>query len=191
MRIRGTLRAALPVLLLTPVVAAAYSDGPPPAHTGGFGEPTCAACHLPPDPPAEGRLEIEGVPSAYRPGGRYRLAVVLEDPALERGGFELSARTPGGEQAGTLRAVDERVEVVSGEPGAVEYARQSAAGVRPGDPRRSPPRIEWRLLWIAPDGEPAPEVRFHAAANAANYDDSELGDTPYAARAVVEPAPVP
>lgn len=35
-----------------PVVVAAYGDGPEPGNTGGFGEPTCASCHV--DAPTNG-----------------------------------------------------------------------------------------------------------------------------------------
>lgn len=185
---------ALPAALV-PAMLFGYSDGPPPAHTGGFGEATCAACHFPPEEPAEGALRIEGVPETPRPGERYRLTVTLEDPGLERGGFELSARTAAGEQAGRLEAVDERVEVVTGGDGDVQYARHTLEGARPAgaEGEESTGRAAWRLLWIAPDlGEGAAskgavgrraEVLFHAAGNAGDYDASEFGDVPYTAEA--------
>ncbi|MGD2114050.1 MAG: hypothetical protein PVG07_03295 [Acidobacteriota bacterium] len=186
---------SLAALVVTaPRRGAAYSDGPPPGHTGGFGEPTCAACHLGTGEPAGGRLRIEGLPAGYRPGGRYRLKVILEDPGLERAGFQLSVRTVTGAQAGSLEATGERTEVVTGEDGTIAYARQTSSGVEPVASHRA----EWSLIWTAPEVPaasggpgPPPEIRFHAAANAANYDDSELGDTPYALEATLgatEPA---
>src|SRR5690606_8758969 len=46
-----------------------YPDRPPPAHTGGFGEPTCQQCHF--DAPLNdpgGALYVEGLPERYTPG---------------------------------------------------------------------------------------------------------------------------
>ena len=46
----------------------------------------------------------------------------------------------------------------------------------------------WRLCWRAPVGAAASAVVFHAAANAADYDDSELGDRVFVASATSRPA---
>lgn len=186
----------------------AYADGPPPAHTGGFGEPTCRECHLDsPERPAGVRLEVEGLPARYRPGRSYALKVVLEAPELRRGGFQLSARFLAGEgagrPAGSLTAAGGRVEVVTapgegrsdspggagadGRPEPVAYARQTLdgslapAGVAPG-------RLLWKLEWTAPSPGPgggAPPVAVDVAANASNYDDSEFGDRIVVRRLVV------
>ena len=65
-----------PALLIGAPVGAVYLDGPPPGHTGGFGEPTCAVCHFDvPEPDPAGGLVIEGVPEAFTPGERYLLTV--------------------------------------------------------------------------------------------------------------------
>ena len=116
-----------------------YSDGPPPAHTGGFGEPTCHVCHTgaaPETTGAAGALTLT-LPQAYMPGSRYRITVSLRDAALGRGGFQLAARFAtgprAGEQAGTLSALDARVTVVAG-PRDVLYAQHTAAGTVPASP---------------------------------------------------------
>jgi hypothetical protein len=167
-----------------------YVDGPPPAHTGGFGEPTCAACHQGAvvDPPG-GALELV-VPATFAPGGEHLVEVRLARPGMRRAGFQLSARFAAGElagrQAGELLPVEtppaSQVGVVAAH--AVSYAGHTA---------ESAERIEageawWRLRWRAPAGATAAPVVFHAAANAADYDDSELGDRVYVASALSRPA---
>ena len=49
-------------------------DGPPIAHTGGFGEPTCRVCHQgQPLNAAGGTLRVEGLPGRYEAGRTYEL----------------------------------------------------------------------------------------------------------------------
>jgi hypothetical protein len=170
-----------------PAARQRWSDGPVPGYTGGFGEPTCTTCHF--DAPAElteDELTIEGVPGRFEPGTRYELAVVLRDPRLERAGFQLAARYADGpeqgRQAGELSALGERAEVIAhGEP-PVLYARQTREGARPEEPGSA----RWTLAWTAPE-DPSAAVVFHAAANAANYDDSELGDVVHSGSVRSEP----
>jgi hypothetical protein len=162
--------------------AGAVVEGPVPGYTGGFGEPTCTTCHFDsPAEPAEGGLTLEGVPDAFEPGARYEVTIALRDPGLERGGYQLAVRwaegPSEGRQAGRLAATDGRSEVVlyhkDGKEGEapVLYARQTREGARP----EAPGSARWTLLWTAPE-RPEGAVVFHAAGNAANYDDSELGD---------------
>lgn len=161
--------------------AQAYRAGPPPGHAGGFGEPSCTACHwahAAPDP-EPGGLAIEA-PARYRAGERYRIRVALADPALRAAGFQLTARfadgPAAGTQAGLLEPVDSGVVVVAA--GGIAYAGHTAAGTAPV----SPGKAAWELTWVAPAA--GGDVVFHAAANAANDDASELGDRIHAARAV-------
>ncbi|MEW6489918.1 MAG: choice-of-anchor V domain-containing protein [Thermodesulfobacteriota bacterium] len=174
----GCHRAALVALLAVFAGAApaqAYLDGPPAGHTGGFGEPTCHRCHFdqPLDDPA-GRLDVEGFPEDFEPGRRYELRVTLTRPGTVRGGFQLAVRFGAGERAGrpagrlTTRA---GTEVVEG-PAGVPYARQ-AGGSTPADGS-----FWWIVEWESPPGSGG-EVILHVAANAANGDDSELGDFVY------------
>jgi hypothetical protein len=169
----GTLAA-----LVAPVATgAAYLDGPPPAHTGGFGEPTCHTCHF--DGPlndAAGALTLAGLPGAYRPGARYEISLILARPGIERGGLQLAVRfaegDPAGRQAGYLEAEGPRTEVV--ELDGIQYLRHT----RPGSQLVAPDTARWMLTWVAPQKDPAP-VEFHVAANAANDDASEFGDRIY------------
>lgn len=171
------LRVVLSAAVLFGAGAALYAAGPPPAHTGGFGEETCAYCHFENelnDP--GGSLSIRGVPASYEPETEYPIEVVLVRPDLKRGGFQLSARfsdgSASGEQAGDLvvEAGSARVDLHDG----IQYARQTYAGSEPS----TADSIRWLLTWTSPDSAAGPIV-FHVAANAANGDKSEFGDFIY------------
>lgn len=184
MKIRRPALVLLPLALTAASLAAAGSArghgrafpyGAPPAHTGGFGEPTCAQCHFGGElnDPA-GSLTIEGLPARYTPGQAYRLIIRLRRPQMGAAGFQLSARTPAGAQAGTLAPA---------EGGAASVQVQTADGIQyaghtePGSRLATPGAAEWRVVWTAPSAGP---VTFHAAANAADDDHSPLGDYVYA-----------
>lgn len=167
----------LPALaLLTLPALLRYEHRPPAGHTGGFGEPTCASCHFdnPPNEP-QGSISLEGLPGTYTPEERYLLSVTLQRPGLRRSGFQLSTRFSGdgaaGEQAGTLRSLDEAVEIANA--AGVEYAQHTRSGTRLAEDGVA----TWQLEWQAPQS--AGPVSLHLSANAANGDASEFGDYIY------------
>lgn len=158
--------------------SAVHDTGPPPGHTGGFGEPSCHVCHIGSDVNAfGGSVRIEGLPEAYAPGETYVLTVVLRADETVSAGFQLSARYadgPGrGRTAGVLASTDVRALVVESETG--RYLQQSEAGA----PAPSPDGSSWSGTWQAPS-EAGP-VAFHVAANSGNGDDSPLGDLVFTA----------
>lgn len=160
-----------------------YADAPPPAHTGGFGEPTCAECHFdgePNDP--GGTLEITGLPDRYGAGETYTLVVALNRPELRSAGFQLAIRLAEGEgrgsQAGTARVTDDRARATSSD--GVDYLHQTLRGSQAEDAAR------WTIEWTAPQGGAGP-VAIHVAANAGNGDDSAFGDYIYTDSMVVPP----
>lgn len=157
----------------SPAVAVrAHAEGPPAGHTGGYGEPTCRACHTDEDlNPPGGRLSLEGWPQAYEPGRTYPLTVVLVSEEMGAAGFQLATRLPSGASAGTLAAEDERTTVV--DSAGVSYAQHTRTGTEVADPARA----AWSVRWTAPDSG---TIRLHVTANSANGDDSPLGDYVYA-----------
>lgn len=171
--------AAAPAILLTAAVLAhaRYVTGPPPAHTGGFGEPTCYACHMEAEPnTGTGTLVLRGLDGVYEPGTAHRVTVELTSPGMRRGGFELAVRfaegSAAGRQAGTLRALDERVAITTDTSG-VQYAHHLEAGTE----LAAPDTARWVFEWTAPPhGAEADVVVFHIAANAADDDASPFGD---------------
>ena len=151
----------------------AHADGPPAAHTGGFGEPTCQECHQGSELNiAPGVLTLNGLPKVYRPNQTYTLSVVLSRAAMQAAGFQLSVRGEGlRRQAGVLASVDDRTRTIA--PVAIEYLEHTRQGA--GLTARD--TAVWRFTWRAPQG--VGPVVFHIAANAANGDDSPLDDFIY------------
>jgi hypothetical protein len=172
-------------ILAVPRAGEAHRDRPPPAHTGGFDEPTCASCHLgdPVNAPG-GRLRI-AVPPTFVPGAEHQIEVRLARAGTKRAGFQLSVRHAdgglAGGQAGALLASGSEVQLVATHP--VAYAAHTEAGTA----LEAAGEARWRLRWRAP-AAPGGAVVFHATANAADDDDSALGDFVYAASAVSSPA---
>ncbi len=156
------------------VVEARYPDYAVPAHTGGFGEPTCQACHFDGDLNAPGgTLRIEGWSEKPVPGESYELTVRLIRADMVRAGFQLAIRTAAGTQAGTLEPADARSTVTKG-PGGVLYVHHLPDGTG----LTADEAAAWRLVWTAPDT--VGRLVAHVVANAANGDASEFGDTIYA-----------
>jgi len=158
-----------------------YPDGPPTAHTGGFGEPTCLRCHTGEalNTPG-GQLRIEGLPERWQPGRIYQVEVVMRRDSLARAGFELSARFEDGRQAGMLSATDSlRVTVTRDSVTGMPYAHHTRAGTRgwSGEAR-------WPVRWVAPSAGRG-VVMLHVAAVASNDDDSNLGDFVFTAAATM------
>jgi len=187
MRLRFTIpAAALSLLGAAVAIPTVHANGPPPGHTGGFGEPTCLECHVGNDLNAfGGRVAVLGLPETYERGRRYLLTVVLEAEETTSAGFQLSVRYGGGAQwgdpAGVLVPVDQRVSVTRSETGQL-YANQTLQG----SPSTDPDLATWALEWVAPSvGGP---VAIHVAANSANGDDSPLSDLVYAADVRIPPA---
>ena len=155
-----------------------YLDRPPPAHTGGFGEPTCqTVCHSEfPLNTDGGTLTMDGIPDFYKPGEKYIVRVMLTRPGTERAGFQMSARYQSGgskgKQAGRLKAIDKNVEIDV--KNRILYARHTVAGAEyvKADTAR------WSLEWSSPLAPQGPII-FYIAANAADWNDSETGDYIY------------
>ena len=155
---------------------AAMREGPPLAHTGGFGEPTCIACHFDGElNEPSGSLTIDGVPARYAARARYRLTITVRHPELQLAGFELSARfatgADSGKQAGTLTIDDDRAAISTDSATRVQYAHHLRSGTTP----LSPGVGRWTVSWAAPSAGSAPVI-IHVAANAGNDNDSPLGD---------------
>lgn len=155
-----------------------FAYGPPAGHTGGFGEPSCQACHLEFELNAMGgSLTLEGLPERWEPGRSYPVVVVLASSDMTMAGFQLSARFSDGAPAGVLSAVGDRVVVVDST--GVPYAQHTPAGtdVESADLAR------WIVEWAAPATGGA--VTFNVAANSANGDNSPFGDLIYTHQRVV------
>ncbi|UCC24993.1 MAG: hypothetical protein JSU98_14895 [Gemmatimonadales bacterium] len=161
----------------------AHAIGPPPAHTGGFGEPTCQICHEGDALNAfGGSVTILGLPTAWVPGRAYPVTIVLEAEETGVAGFQLAARFAEGdrwgEPAGSLAPVSPRVALTVSE-GGQPYAHHTSSGTAPRDSNGS----SWVVEWTAPAAGGA--VAFHVAANSGNGDNSPLLDLIYVAEVTV------
>jgi hypothetical protein len=165
--------------------ASGYADAAPPGFSGGFGEPSCHACHFHTElNSGPGRVTIAGVPDRFTPGGRYPLTITLTRPDMKLGGFQLTSRfKDGGGQAGSLATdADERERARIDLRSGVQYANQR----RKGTPLSSANTVVWKLIWTAPPaGGP---IVLHVAANAADGDDTAEGDYVHTAAAESVPA---
>ena len=188
---RGTRIASASLLLVVtgfaPVALRSYPNGPPPAHTGGFGEPTCQICHAQSAVNArEGWLGVEGVPEVYEPGRTYRLTVSVGRAGLGASGFQMSARyatgPAPGSNAGELTSIDARTEVQRVDSTGVSYAHHREAGSVP----LSKDSTGWSIEWTAPH-RAGGAIAFDVAANAGDGDASEFGDWIYAERHITNP----
>ncbi|MFQ5690095.1 MAG: choice-of-anchor V domain-containing protein [Gemmatimonadota bacterium] len=155
------------------------ADGPPPGHTGGFGEPTCAACHdeFPLNPPG-GELRVEGLEWPVPPGASRIVTVLLRSPDMENTGFEAAFRVADGEDAGApvgrVTPLDDRTAVTRAEADGVEYVHHTRVGSAIEE-EAAPVRVaRWSFRWTAPARSAS--VVLHVAANSGNADDSPLGD---------------
>ena len=169
-------------------IPAPHADGPPLSRTGGFGELTCAECHLDLGLNAPGgALLIEGVPASFTPGAAYVVTVVVDGEGMGRAGFQGAARFQEGERAGRpagrLVPLDGRT-IVRSEEG-VDYIHHTAQGSELG----SGDVASWSFEWVAPAA--AAPVVFHVTGNSANGDNSPLGDLIYTAVSVTRPEGLP
>ncbi len=163
----------------------AYSDGPPPGHTGGFGEPTCHSCHADNPVNDEAAKLFVDLPEWYESGCEYEVVVRVGRGGMQAGGFQLSARIAAGNrsgrQAGVLRARSDEVSMNVLNASGVQYAAHVSARDNVSEFRK-----QWSMTWTAPDSD-VPVV-FHVVANASNGDDSEFGDYIVTDSLVIGPA---
>jgi hypothetical protein len=147
---------------LAAATAVAFPDGAPWDAAEGEG---CHACHFD-APPVEASeaLSLSGLPQVARPGEIYPLLIVLRVHDASRAGFLVAARQ-GAAPSGRFSSTDNRTEADGAE------ARSSLSGAE----LEGTGEARWALLWQAP--ATAAPVRFSIWANAANGDDSPLGDT--------------
>jgi uncharacterized protein (TIGR03437 family) len=177
------------LIVAIPILVVGFSTTPPASHTGGFGEPTCQSCHGTGLNTGSGQvtIEVSGASSGYTNNGTFPVTVTVNDPSAVHWGFELSARTQGGQQAGALLAgSDGFTQILS--QGGIQYITQTTAGARLGQPNG----VSYSFQWRAPDVSAGP-VQFHVAAVAGNNNPptSDPGDITYTRSLTVPPQAAP
>ena len=155
-------------------VAAAFEDGPPPAHTGALGQPDCTVCHFDNDANGQGgTVTLNGVPATYMVEQQYAISVTLEHSVLSTGGFQLAIRDIDGDPAGKLDAEQDDVKTINVNGTKQIYVQHS----KPRKKRDDDNHIQWTMVWTAPGGNR--DLIIGVAAVAANDDASPLGDYVY------------
>ena len=145
-------------VIAIPVLIYAFAEGPPSEHTGGFGEPTCTECHIGSAlNSGQGSVTITA-PASYVGGQTYQITVRVADPqrtsaSTSRWGFEMSARTQGGQQAGTLAPSNSFTQLAPTFNG-IQYIEHTVTGTRPGTTLG----VNFTFNWTAPDTSAGPVV---------------------------------
>lgn len=162
--------------------ASAFPGGAQPGMTGGFNEQTCTACHDSFELNAGrasglGDVVLAGFPPTYEPGKNYSVKVAVSH-VESRGawGFQLAIRAGSGQQAGSLKPVDQRTQVLTLD--GVEYIGHTARGST---------EPEFEISWTAP-GAPVGDIVVNVAANAADADTTPAGDYIYTTSVTISSA---
>lgn len=179
-------------LLLVASVASAWEFGPPDGYAGNpILYQNCSVCHYSYEPDSgDGALQLIGLPASYVPGQTYSLSVELSDPGQRRWGFELCAvndADPDNPYAdgGALLVTDATNTQLSVDgDGTLDYLKQTEDGAYTGVPNGP---ITWSFQWKAPNDPGIPSVSFYVAGNAADNDDSYIGDYIYTRAVTVYP----
>ena len=171
-----TLKTAASLLFLTfPLFS--RSAGAPPGNTGAPGHNTCNQCHtsFPLNPPG-GSVRVDV--ANYKPSQTQIVKVTVSHPEAQRWGFQIVARWAKDptQSAGRFNATNSSVQV----PG--DYATHTADGTLEGGSNGTK---TFEIEWMAPpeDGD----VIFYAAGNAANRNNSNMGDRIYTTQNRVQP----
>jgi hypothetical protein len=169
--------------LLAPAVASAYSGGPPDrfANNPPFNQ-NCTLCHFSYElNSGDGELQLDGLPAEFQPGQTYPLTVLLSDPGQIRWGFELTVLDDADPfvEGGSLVVTDDlHTQISENVDGTEDYLKHTSEGTY----WPIPGAVSWDFDWIAPD---LPSVTFYLCGNAADADQSFVGDYIYAITAQV------
>jgi uncharacterized protein (TIGR03437 family) len=128
-------------------------------------------------------------PQSYSSGVTYPIVVTVFDSVQRRWGFELSARTQAGAQAGTLTVGSDGYTQILPPLNGIQYISHTLVGTRNGTVDKGS-GVSFNFTWTAPDASAGPLV-FNAAANAANGDGTEFGDHIYSTSVVLQPGAPP
>jgi len=155
--------------LLVPVLAFAFSSGPPDEKTGAPGENNCTQCHNSfPVNSGNGNFTIDG-PAMYLAGETYTITVSLSDPDQARWGFEFTPLNLG------VIFITDGTNTQQSFSGGKTYVKHTSTGTFAGTPDGP---VSWSFDWTAP-ADPPDSIIFYAAGNAANNNGSTSGDYIY------------
>ena len=155
------------------------SFGAPPSSTGAPGESTCAqsGCHDDSQIGDQSKADLlfnNSSISSYSPDEIYPLSLHVQDPSINRFGFQLVALDDNGDQCGSFIISDsEHTQILFNELEIKdrEYVTYKHAGTYP----KIPGSHSWNMKWKAPSKGKG-KVHFYFATVSANNDNSDKGD---------------
>ena len=155
------------------------SFGAPPSSTGAPGESTCAqsGCHDDSQIGDKSKAELlfdNSSISSYSPDQIYPISLHVQDPSINRFGFQLVALDDNGDQCGSFIISDsEHTQILFNELEIKgrEYVTYKHAGTYP----KIPGSHSWNMKWKAPSKGKG-KVHFYFATVSANNDNSDKGD---------------
>lgn len=176
------MRIIVLLVVVSTAMAYRYGKGPKTECTNAPGEMSCRItdCHAQYElNSGGGSLTLQGVPAVYDPGRRYVLTVTLAQKGQKRWGFQLTALTTANQPAGDFSLVPDSLTQIKTatfpDSSIRQYVEHTAEGSYMG--RRDGP-VNWDLIWTAPV-QPAGDIVFYTAANAANFNKKPWGDYIY------------
>lgn len=189
-----------PLLFGVPALIYAYPQGPDAGYAGVPGETICSHCHIGSFGSGSVTVNFPGG-YTYTPGAKQHLVVTISDPVQRRWGFELTVRQANNSavQAGSfIPGPEGYTQLVCTQPGfqtqafgsscpssmPLQYIEQTLTGTQPG-PRRL---VSFEFDWTPPDTDVG-NVVVYVAGNAANGDNSVMGDHIYSQRYTLSAAP--
>lgn len=188
----SVLTAAIPIALF------GYAQGPDAGTAGVPGETTCASCHS--GGSGTGTVTV-AFPNGttYTPGVKQHLVVTITDSKAKRWGFELTARQASSTstQAGTFAPTDSNTQLVCTQSTfqterqgttcpttlPLQYIEHTLAGTRLG----TTGSVTFAFDWTPPTSNVG-NINIYVAANGANGDGDDRGDTIHTAKFTLTPA---
>jgi uncharacterized protein (TIGR03437 family) len=173
------------VLGVVPVLIVANEGGADPGHVAGPGEPPegCAkaTCHVGTGNPTRGSgVEVDfGGATSYTPGAKQTWTIRVTGAQANGYGFQVSARTSDGRQAGSFATVDSSVIIICQDGRTKTPTRACNADANVEYPTHSQPRRtpnnSFQVEWTAPATAQG-DVRVFVAGNAVNLNGQSTGD---------------
>ncbi|HEY3443072.1 MAG TPA: choice-of-anchor V domain-containing protein [Paludibaculum sp.] len=166
----------------------AHSTGAPAGASGVPGEGDCTDCHGGVLNSGSGNVSVSLVNgTTWTPGQQVRVRITLADPTARRWGFQITARSASDQNtnAGVFALADSTLTRIA--PGSVgaAFITHTALGTSPGTAGPS----TWDVLWTPPADVNFGAVKFYAAGNAANNNNTnDAGDKIYTTTLTVNPA---
>lgn len=182
----------IPVFILSVAALDINSNSAPASSSGAPDEKDCstAGCHATyaaNSGPGSITVQIEGAPQQYVPGKTYTISVEVNQPNINRFGFQLLALNQANDNAGTLSPIDYTSnQVVSGygdfaSRKYITYTYKSTEAITPGTGK-------WYFKWTAPTTSQG-KITFYAAGIAADNNGNDAGDYTYTKSISLEAPP--